>query len=46
MGLLGTYMEMMNRGESGGYMAGWILSAKKAPGFDPLPKPRRAQPPF
>ncbi len=40
MGLLGSYMEMMNRGGSGGYRKEWIVAAKMRPGTDPLPKAR------
>jgi len=39
-GLLGSYMEMMNRGGSGGYRKEWIVAAKMKPGTDPLPKAR------
>ncbi len=35
-GRLGSYMEMMNRGGSGGYKKSWVLAAKKNPGKDPL----------
>jgi hypothetical protein len=38
MGLLGSYMEMMNRGGSGGYSKRDILAAKVRPGVDPLRK--------
>lgn len=40
MGLLGSYMEMMNRGGSGGYDRRAIVAAKMNPGVDPLPKAR------
>lgn len=42
MGLLGSYMEMMNRGGSGGYKRQWITAAKMRPGVDPLQKARLA----
>lgn len=41
-GLLGSYMEMMNRGGSGGYDRRWITAAKMRPGVDPLSKARLA----
>lgn len=40
-GLLGSYMQMMNRGKSGGYSRRAIAAAKIGPGKDPLPKARR-----
>lgn len=39
-GLLGGYMEMMNRGCSGGYLKRDIVAAKMNPGFDPMPPAR------
>lgn len=42
-GLLGGYMEMMNRGGSGGYPKRAIVAAKMNPGVDPLPNARAAQ---
>lgn len=41
-GLLGSYMQMMNRGGSGGYPERAILAAKMKPGVDPLAKARVA----
>lgn len=44
IGLLGSYMEMMNRGGSGGYSRREILLARLYPRVDVLGKP--ARPPF
>lgn len=41
MGVLGSYMEMMNRGWSAGYWREWIADAKMRPGVDPLAKSKR-----
>ena len=38
LGILGSYLEMMNRGKSGGYSKRSILIAKMRPGVDPLRK--------
>ncbi len=45
-GVLGSYMQMMNRGKSGGYRPAWIVAAKIGPGKDPLPKATRPNQPF
>lgn len=42
MGLLGSYMEMMNRGGSGGYSKRDIVAAKMKPGTNPLLERRKA----
>lgn len=39
-GLLGSYMEMMNRGKSGGYQPRSIVAAKISAGKDPLLMPK------
>ena len=45
-GLLGSYMQMMNRGGSGGYKPHYIAAAKIGAGKDPLPKAKRPNQPF
>ena len=42
-GRLGSYMEMLNRGGSGGYSTRDICAAKMRPGFSPLPPQHQEQ---
>ena len=44
VGRLGSYMQMMNRGASGGYKRQWITLAKMNPGVDPLTNGKRNEP--